>query len=174
MSAELLSTELTRYAAAKIRQNLTQIVRCVGLLSDEQLWLRANSQTNSVANLALHLSGNVGQWILGGLDGQAVRRDRTAEFAARGGCPRNELVSKLEETVRAALDMIGRLSPPQMIARYSIQGYDVTGVVAVCHVLEHFSWHTGQIVQLTKTWTNQDLSLYDQNGQKLTGRGFPP
>ncbi len=174
MSAELLSTELTRYAAGKIRQNLTQITRCAGLLSDAQLWSRANPRTNSVANLVLHLTGNVRQWILGGLGGETSTRDRPAEFTTRGGVPRDELVRTLEETVQAALDVILRLGPAQLIARHSIQGYDVTGVAAVCHVLEHFSWHTGQIVHLTKAWTGEDLSLYDADGQKLVGRGLPP
>jgi uncharacterized damage-inducible protein DinB len=174
MSAELLATELTRYAAGKIRQNRTQIVRCVGLLSDEQLWSRANERTNSVANLVLHLTGNVRQWILGGLAGEPIVRERPAEFAARGGVPRAQLVRTLEETVHAALDIVMRRHASQLIARYSIQGYDVTGVEAVCHVLEHFSWHTGQIVHLTKAWTGEDLSLYDPSGQKLAGPGFPP
>ena len=78
MSAELLATELTRYAAGKIRQNRTQIVRCVGLLSDEQLWSRANERTNSVANLVLHLTGNVRQWILGGLAGEPIEIGRAS------------------------------------------------------------------------------------------------
>ena len=50
---------------------LPKIERCLGRLTDEQIWWRANEQSNSIGNLLLHLSGNVRQWIV-----WARRRDR--------------------------------------------------------------------------------------------------
>ena len=38
---------------------LPRIERCVRGLSDEQLWWRANAESNSIGNLILHLAGNV-------------------------------------------------------------------------------------------------------------------
>jgi uncharacterized damage-inducible protein DinB len=43
----------------------------------------------------------------------------------------------------------------------------VTGVATVFHVVEHFSFHTGQIVSMTKLFTGKDLSLYDAQGMRI-------
>ena len=51
-----------------------------------------------------------------------------------------------------------------------IQNYHVTGVATVMHIVEHFAFHTGQIVTTTKWLLNVDLSLYDENGHRRDGR----
>jgi len=53
---------------------LPRIEACVRSLSPEQIWWRANPASNSVGNLALHLEGNVRQWIVSGLGGAPDRR----------------------------------------------------------------------------------------------------
>src|SRR6266481_6208200 len=78
---------------------LPKIERCLGLLKDEQIWWRANDQSNSIGNLMLHLSGNVRQWIVSGLGGATDSRDRDAEFAQREVISRDELITKLKQTL---------------------------------------------------------------------------
>ena len=41
-----------------------------------------------------------------------------------------------------------------------IQGYEVTVLEAVYHVVEHFSMHTGQIIVLAKARSGADLGLW--------------
>ena len=65
---------------------LPKIERCLEQLSDEQVWWRANAKSNSIGNLLLHLSGNVRQWIVGGLGGAPDQRNRDAEFAQGFRC----------------------------------------------------------------------------------------
>src|SRR6266702_8297067 len=74
---------------------LPKIERCLEVLTDEQIWWRANPQSNSIGNLILHLSGNVRQWIVSGLGGAADGRDRPAEFSEHGPIPKDELLRKL-------------------------------------------------------------------------------
>ena len=57
------------------------INRCIDKLSDEQMWHRGADHENSVANLLLHLEGNLRQWFLHGIDGQPDVRNRDSEFA---------------------------------------------------------------------------------------------
>jgi hypothetical protein len=57
-----------------------------------------------------------------------------------------------------------------MLEQVTIQGYTVSILAAVFHVVEHFSLHTGQIVYQTKALTGLDLSLYDVQGQRIDGR----
>src|SRR5436853_7785001 len=81
---------------------LPKMERCRALISDEQIWWRANEQSNSIGNLLLHLSGNVQQWIVVGLGGATDTRDRDAEFAQRDAIPRDDLVGRLQQTIREA------------------------------------------------------------------------
>jgi uncharacterized damage-inducible protein DinB len=127
-----------------------RIEACVGRLSDEQIWWRPNPAVNSVANLLLHLRGNVSQWVLAGLGGAAYERHRTQEFTASRTEPAAALLAALSTTVLEAQRVIRGLSPEEMARPRRIQGYDVDGVYVVVHVVEHFSYHTGQIVHVTK------------------------
>ena len=63
--------------------------------------------------------------------------------------------------------MIAALDADALQARREIQGYDVAVLVAVTHVVEHFSWHVGQIVHMAKSQCDVDLSVYDAAGQRL-------
>ncbi len=174
MATQDFSREFAAYAARKLEQNLTQILRCVALLSDEELWLRPNAQSNAIGNLLLHLTGNVRQWIVAGLGGAAFERDRPAEFAQRAALPREALLRELERVVRSAVEIVGKLTPSELSAGHEIQGYAVTGLTAVFHVTEHFSFHTGQIVYATKLLRNVDLSLYDERGRlRASGKAGP-
>jgi len=170
MDTTSTGTLLAKYSVEKLSDHFAQIRRCVGLLSDQQLWFRPNESSNSVANLLLHLRGNVLQWIVAGLGGQLIRRDRKAEFTRREALPREELIEPLRETLDRAASIIDRMDDAALAREYEIQEYRVTGVAVVAHVLEHFAFHTGQIVTITKWLLDVDLSLYDENGHRRDRR----
>src|SRR5882762_89961 len=140
---------------------LPKIERCLELLSDEQIWWRANSQSNSIGNLLLHLSGNVRQWIVCGLGGAPDERDRDSEFAQRDTIPRDELLAKLKQTLSEADQALAKFDADHLLEKYLIQGCDVTALSAIYHVVEHFSMHTGQIVMMAKMFAEVDLGFYD-------------
>ncbi|MBK8915264.1 MAG: DUF1572 family protein [Phycisphaerales bacterium] len=169
-----ISRALGEYAAAKTEQNHAQIERCARLLTTEELWQRENAHCNAVGNLVLHLAGNVRQWVLGGIAGQAITRDRAGEFAERRLLPAGELLAALAAVVSPACAILRSLRAESLTKDYLIQGYAVRGVEAVMHVTEHFSFHTGQIVHVTKALRGVDLSLYDVRGQKLPGENAAP
>jgi uncharacterized damage-inducible protein DinB len=166
MSANDLARELTAYAGDKLQQQLGQIRRCAARLSDDEIWHRSNPHTNAIGNLILHLTGNVQQWIVAGLGGIPADRDRPAEFAARGPVPASEIVERLGSVVADAIAIIEELDADALLRRRVIQGYTVSGLTAVFHVVEHFSGHTGQIVHITKLLKDVDLSLYDAQGRR--------
>jgi len=143
---------------------LPRIRAAVERLTDDQVWWRPNEASNSIGNLMLHLSGNVTQWIEGGVGGQPVTRDRQREFDERTPIPRSELLAALSRAVESAVRILDELDPAALAERRVIQGMDVTVMHAVYHVVEHFSMHTGQILMLTKMLTAEDLKLYDFPG----------
>jgi len=141
------------------KQNLPLIVKCLQQLSEEEIWWRPNSASNSAGNLVLHLCGNVRQWIISGLGGAEDRRERDREFAERGPIPRQALVTQLRRTVRDACRVLARLSDDSLSRKHKIQGYRVTGLDAAFRVSEHFGHHTGQIIYITKLKRAQDLKF---------------
>ena len=155
-----LGGEFLSYSASKLRELTSRIEVCLRELSEEQIWTRGKENENAVGNLVLHLCGNVGQWIVSAVGGQPDHRRRDAEFAARGGAAKAELSARLRSTVDEALEVIGGLSEEQLAVRHSIQGYDVSVLEAIYHVVEHFSMHTGQIIFITKLLTTTDLGFY--------------
>ncbi|HET6975403.1 MAG TPA: DinB family protein [Pyrinomonadaceae bacterium] len=139
---------------------LPKIERCLEKLTDEQIWWRANEESNSIGNLILHLCGNARQWIICGVGSQPDQRNRDAEFAQRDSIPRAELLSLLRSTLSEIQTTLLALDPTTILERRKIQGHDVDILEAIFHVTEHFSMHTGQIIMLTKMLTSSDLRFY--------------
>jgi uncharacterized damage-inducible protein DinB len=136
---------------------LPQVLKSLESLSDEEIWWRPNSASNSVGNLVLHLSGNVRQWIISGIGGTADVRRRDEEFSEQGPLPRQGLVALLRSTVNEACRVLARTPADSLSAAFSRQGYQTTRHAAITRVLEHFAFHTGQIVYVTKLKTARDL-----------------
>ncbi|MGO9095477.1 MAG: DUF1572 family protein [Bryobacteraceae bacterium] len=149
-----------KFATNKLGQLSSRIVDCLRRLADDQIWSRDNQNQNAVGNLVLHLCGNVRQWIVSGVGGEADVRDRDAEFAARGEVSGPELAARLEETVAHALEIVRNTTAERLTETVRIQGYEVSVLEAIGHVTEHFAQHTGQIVYATKLLTGADLGYY--------------
>jgi len=148
------------YSAKKLQELMERIESCLAKLTSEQVWMRGGENENAVGNLVLHLAGNVRQWIVAGVGGRPDTRDRDSEFAARGGIPVEQLSALLRDTVKQAIDVIREVEPERMADPLVIQGYSVSRLEAIYHVVEHFSMHTGQILFVTKMFTGADLGFY--------------
>lgn len=153
-------SEFLRFTSATLDQLCGRIEVCVAKLTPEQVWTRGGDQQNAIGNLLLHLAGNVRQWILSGVGGAPDVRARDAEFAAREEIAPAELVARLRETVTQAIEAIRGVPAGRLLDRITVQGYDVTTMEAIFHVVEHFSGHAFQIIFATKLLTNQDLGFY--------------
>ena len=129
---------------------LQKIEHCTSLLSEPQVWWRPNDACNSVGNLLLHLRGNLSQWVLAGIGGEAIERHRSAEFAAREAAPKSELLAGLADAVARARRTVREIQSADLARRTRVQGYDTDGLGIVFHVVEHMAYHTGQIIAVTK------------------------
>jgi hypothetical protein len=149
MTADELAAAVGTEAANELASALGRIKHCLGQLTDEQVWWRARPSLNSIGNLILHLCGNLRQWVVAGLSGAADHRDRPAEFAERGPIPKEELLRRLEAVVGEARAVLTRQRARQLLEARRIQGFDVTGVVAIFDSVPHFRGHTQEVVRLT-------------------------
>ena len=149
-------------------ESLPRIKKCLDLLSDEEIWRQPNDETVSIGNLVLHLCGNVRQWIVSGLGGAEDPRDRDAEFAQRGTIPKADLAVRLEDTLREAAEAMDRVDAASLLETRRVQGQTETGLSILVHVVEHFSYHTGQISLAVKLLKGVDLGYYA--GQDLNAK----
>lgn len=139
-----------------------RIRKCLHELSEEEIWRRPNESLASVGNLILHLCGNVRQWLISGIGGEKDVRQRSKEFDEKGPIPRAELLHRLESTLDEAAEVIRNADIAELVQLRMIQGEETTGVIAIYHVCEHFSYHTGQISLHTKLLKNIDLGYYKE------------
>jgi uncharacterized protein DUF1572 len=139
------------------------INRCVAKLSDDQMWHRGADHENSIANLLLHLEGNLRQWFLHGIDGQPDVRIRDAEFALSPSQRCAEIRSRFAATLAECRNVIGSLPPERLLEIINPQptgNWPPTTILeAIYRVTGHLQSHQGQIIMLTKHLTGADLDL---------------
>lgn len=152
--------EIILQSIFRLEENTPRIEKCLLQLSDEEVWKRPNLHSNSVGNLILHLCGNITQYILSSLGGQPDFRMRDEEFAAREGYTRDQLLDKIKITVNAATETIRKLNREELLREREVQGFNLTGIGIIIHVVEHYSYHTGQIAFWTKLLKNTNLEFY--------------
>src|SRR5215216_2247713 len=103
---------------------LPKIERCLEKLTDEQIWWRANEESNSIGNLILHLCGNARQWIVCGVGAAPDARNRDAEFEQRELIPHDELVTLLRSTLSDVRTTLQSIDPSTLLEYRKIQGND--------------------------------------------------
>jgi hypothetical protein len=131
-------------------EGLKKIEHCTRQLTDDQVWWRPREEMNSIANLMLHLAGNLRQWIIGGIGGAQDVRNRPQEFADRSGTSAAEILAKLRRTVAEADAVLGKLDAEQLAQARRIQGFDTTVLAAAFDTIAHFRGHVQEIIHLTR------------------------
>jgi hypothetical protein len=115
--------------------------------SDEhRLWLIDHQIANSAGNLALHLIGNLRQFIGFDLGGFPYERNRDREFSAKGE-PREGLIQELQEVKKVVEHSLLNF-PEERLRDTSIHaffGYSMSIGYFLIHLYGHFNYHLGQI-----------------------------
>ena len=163
MQDEMLKTIKSEFDRRVREEGLERIEKCLSLLSEEEAWRHPNENTVSIANLVLHLSGNVRQWICAGLGGESDVRKRDLEFSTTGGIPKSELVKIVRLAVQDAQQVISKTKVEELMELKDVQVYKENGLSILIHVIEHFSYHVGQITYATKSMKNLDTLYYPED-----------
>jgi uncharacterized damage-inducible protein DinB len=154
------SDELIAQCILRMRESEERIVKCLNELNEQELWQSPNAQLSAVANLVLHLCGNIRQYAISSLRGTTDVRNRKLEFSANGGQSREELLNLFTTTINEATSVIQSLSEQELVHERMVQGFKLTGIGILIHVTEHLSYHTGQIAFYTKLLKAKDLGFY--------------
>ena len=154
---QLFTTEIKRRL---FEESQVRLERCLNELSETDIWWRPNENSNSVGNLVLHLCGNARQWILTGLGGAPDQRKRQAEFDERGPVSRAELIQKVQQLMSEINVVLDRLTPADIERPIVVQGFNETGMSILIHVVEHFSYHVGQMAYIVKARLDKPTNFY--------------
>lgn len=150
MNSDSVARLFLNESAELLHQSMIKIRHCLAQLDSGGVGWRPFDGGNSIANLVLHICGNLRQWTLTGIGGEPDLRDRAAEFTADDPVSPTELVNLAEMTSNAARSLILGLGEGELVERRRIQGFDVTVLQAIHHTTTHFAGHTHQIILLTR------------------------
>ena len=114
--------------------------------SDEAFWETPPGITNSAGTLAVHLDGNLREYIGRQLGGVSYTRDRPAEFSARG-VSRDESIARISELCGVIPSIVEGLSEAQLDAIYPDVVFDAPMQTRwfLLHLYGHLNWHRGQM-----------------------------
>lgn len=158
---EEISQEFKEQISYRLDESLRMITISFDQLSEDDIWKRFNQSSNSIGNLMLHLCGNITQYAIASLSGLEDERDRDAEFEAKEGFLKEELLLKLNETLEQVKTILFDCTISELMRKREVQGFTFSGIGIMIHVTEHLSYHTGQIAFWTKQLKNKDLGFYD-------------
>jgi len=163
MSSNPVADNFLDYAAKRLHQSQKSIAACLDKLTDDQQWHRNGDHENSIANLLLHLEGNMRQWILHGIADQPDIRQRDEEFTLIPSTNSADAAARFNRTLDESASVIAALSPDRLLTVIDPQPTGTwrhtTILEAIFKVVGHVEMHTGQIILLTKQLVATDLNL---------------
>ena len=138
-----------------------KLVKLTGSETDKLIWKKPVSMGNSLGNQLLHICGNMTQYGIASLGEKEDTRNRDDEFETQSGFSLTDLLEKLDVTIEAVIATIEQATGEQLLKKRNVQGFNFSGLGCVMHLVEHASYHTGQIAFWVKQLSNSDLGFYD-------------
>lgn len=150
-------------AAALFRRQQRLADRAMAQIDDDAFFALLDPEANSVAVLVKHLAGNMrSRWrdFLTS-DGEKPDRNRDSEFVIEPGQDRAWLLERWEEGWQILLDAIDSLTPDDLGRTVTIRSEPHRVIKAINRQIDHYSYHTGQIVLICKHYAPvwQTLSI---------------
>lgn len=127
-----------------------QAERALEQVSDDQLNVALDPESNSLAVIVKHISGNMrSRWTeFLTSDGEKPDRDRDGEF--EGTLTRGELLLRWQRGWDCVFAAMRTLTPEDLLRSVTIRSEAHTVVQATFRQLTHYAAHIGQIVFLAK------------------------
>jgi hypothetical protein len=158
IAAAFISSAIKRLAYYKELGDKT-----ISRLNDAQLHFQPTEESNSIAIIIQHLSGNMlSRWTdFLTTDGEKEWRNRDAEFEIKN-LSGKQLMDKWEEGWACCLTAIGSLKEDDLLTTIYIRSEGLLVTDAINRQLAHYPYHVGQIIYigrmiLNKEWENLSI-----------------
>jgi hypothetical protein len=148
--------------------------RAMDQVTDEQLFITADDESNSIAIVVKHMAGNMrSRWTdFLTTDGEKPDRNRDSEFIDPPP-GRRALLEAWEDGWNRVFQAIEPLSDEDLGRTVTIRGEAHSVMQAINRQLAHYSYHVGQIVMLAKHFAHdrwQSLSVPRNRSQEFNQR----
>ncbi|MEO7084136.1 MAG: DinB family protein [Gemmatimonadaceae bacterium] len=113
---------------------------------DASIWALPPGISNSAGTLALHLTGNIQNYIGRRLGGTAYVRDRPAEFSRRD-VSRDELLRDIDAAIDSATNALSNFDESALWNMFpeQIGGRSFSTGHTLAHLAVHLGYHLGQV-----------------------------
>jgi hypothetical protein len=147
----------TQQLADMFRRDLTRFIDQLRAFPDEAtLWQTLPGISNSAGTLALHLEGNLREYVGHQLGKLPYQRQRDLEFSTRN-VPQAELIARLEGVLETIPPVIEGLAAEQLEAVFpeAVLGFPIPTQQFLFQLYGHLNWHLGQVDYLRRALTGE-------------------
>ncbi len=126
--------------------------RALAQVSDDDYRLALGVESNAIATLLKHVSGNLrSRWSdFLTTDGEKPDRDRDSEFVVGDDDTPAVLRARWQAAWDVVFDELSRLTPTDLDRTVSIRGEPHTVIAAMHRSLAHTAYHVGQIIVIAR------------------------
>jgi hypothetical protein len=121
-------------------------------IKDEDFFFSPDEETNSIAIIIRHMSGNMlSRWTdFLTSDGEKEWRKRDEEFEKLFYTDEEDIVQRWEDGWKCCMDAIDSINEDDLLKIVKIRNEDHTVIEAINRQLAHYAYHVGQIVYMAK------------------------
>lgn len=139
-------------ALRQLRKLETLADRALAQVPDEHWFTQLDQESNSIALIVKHLSGNMrSRWTdFLTTDGDKPDRNRDSEFEREPGDTKQSLLARWEDGWRRCFAAMEPLGAADLARTVTVRGEPHTVLEAINRQMTHYAQHVGQIVFLAK------------------------
>jgi Protein of unknown function (DUF1572) len=126
--------------------------KAIAQVGDSDLFHAPDPESNSIAVILKHISGNMrSRWTdFLTTDGEKPDRDRDGEFELDGGDSKALVMERWEIGWKLLFKTLAGLSPGDLLRTVMLRGEPHTVLQAIDRQLTHYAYHVGQVVYIAR------------------------
>jgi Protein of unknown function (DUF1572) len=152
-----IGTVFLQETISRLRREKSIGDRALAQIPDDALHTQPNPESNSIAQIVKHLSGNmVSRWTdFLTTDGEKPDRHRDAEFID-DAADKTVVFERWERGWACMLGALESLTPDDLLKTITIRNEPLSVIGAIQRQVTHVPYHVGQIVYLAKMFKGED------------------
>src|SRR5262245_13690821 len=151
-----MSSDVSKHYLEEVRRQLEGYKRlgegAFNQLKDEDSFVTIDAESNSIAIIVKHVTGNMRSRFTDFLttDGEKLDRHRDQEFELTSKTTRADVMGWWDKNWPIVFSALGSLKPEDLMRTVTIRNEPHTVLQAINRQLAHYALHIGQIVFLAK------------------------